>query len=61
MLATMAEKSRVNTMFGWFQRLLPKTGNFFEMFEAHAVTIDAAAEAPARLISGEARPRRAYP
>jgi predicted phosphate transport protein (TIGR00153 family) len=26
-------------MFGWFQRLLPKTGNFFEMFEAHAAVI----------------------
>ena len=32
-------------MFGWFQRLLPRTGNFFEMFESHAaVTLDAAAE-----------------
>ena len=27
-----------HTMFGWFQRLLPKTGNFFEMFEAHAAS-----------------------
>jgi len=32
-------------MFGWFQRLLPKTGDFFGMFEAHAATILAAAEA----------------
>ena len=23
-------------MFSWFQRLLPKTGDFFGMFEAHA-------------------------
>ena len=23
-------------MFAWFQRLLPKTGGFFELFEAHA-------------------------
>jgi predicted phosphate transport protein (TIGR00153 family) len=37
-------------MFGWFQRLLPRTGNFFEMFEAHAVVIlDAAASLSALL------------
>jgi uncharacterized protein len=30
-------------MFGWFQRLLPKTGDFFGMFEAHSATlVDAA-------------------
>src|SRR5687768_5667427 len=30
-------------MFGWFQRLLPKTGDFFAMFEAHSATlVDAA-------------------
>jgi uncharacterized protein Yka (UPF0111/DUF47 family) len=32
-------------MFGWFQRLLPQTGDFFGMFEAHAATLMAAAEA----------------
>jgi len=26
-------------MFAWFQRLLPRTGNFFGMFEAHAATV----------------------
>jgi predicted phosphate transport protein (TIGR00153 family) len=36
-------------MFGWFQRLLPQTGDFFGMFEAHATTILAAAEALNRL------------
>jgi len=36
-------------MFGWFQRLLPQTGDFFGMFEAHADTILAAAEALNRL------------
>ena len=36
-------------MFGWFQRLLPKTGDFFGMFEAHAATLLAAAEALNRL------------
>jgi uncharacterized protein len=48
-LQLVAEKSRVSQMFGWFQRLLPKTGNFFELFEAHAVTIVAAADALGRL------------
>lgn len=32
-------------MFGWFQRLLPQTGDFFSMFEAHAATLVAAADA----------------
>lgn len=51
-LNVVAERSRVGQMFGWFQRLLPKTGNFFELFEAHAVTIVAAADALARLLQG---------
>ena len=41
-------------MFGWFQRLLPRTGNFFEMFEAHAAIILAAADATARLLEAPA-------
>jgi uncharacterized protein Yka (UPF0111/DUF47 family) len=32
-------------MFAWFQRLLPQRGDFFGMFEAHAATLVAAAEA----------------
>ena len=32
-------------MLGWFQRLLPKTGDFFGMFEAHAAMLTAAADA----------------
>jgi uncharacterized protein len=32
-------------MLAWFQRLLPKTGDFFGMFEAHAAMLVAAAEA----------------
>jgi uncharacterized protein Yka (UPF0111/DUF47 family)/8-oxo-dGTP pyrophosphatase MutT (NUDIX family) len=52
MLVAVAQKSKVNAMFGWFQRLLPKTGNFFELFEAHALTITAAADALARLLQG---------
>ena len=39
-------------MFAWFQNLLPKTGNFFEQFEAHAVSMTLAAEALAKLMRG---------
>ncbi len=49
-LNVVAERSKVSHMFAWFQRLLPKNGNFFEMFEAHAVTVVAAADAMARLL-----------
>jgi predicted phosphate transport protein (TIGR00153 family) len=49
----VGEKTRRwGAMFAWFQRLLPKTGNFFEQFEAHATTVLAAAEATARVLSG---------
>ena len=37
-------------MFGWFQRLLPRTGNFFEMFEGHAAVILEAADVMVRLL-----------
>jgi len=46
----------LSSMFAWFQRLLPKTGNFFELFEAHAATVLAAAEATARLLAGGPTP-----
>lgn len=36
-------------MFGWFQRLLPKSGDFFGMFERHAAACVDAAEALAQL------------
>ncbi|GAA4217107.1 DUF47 domain-containing protein [Sphingomonas endophytica] len=39
-------------MFAWFQRLLPKTGNFFEQFEGHAAIGLAAAHATAQLLEG---------
>ena len=38
-------------MFAWFQRLLPKTGNFFDLFEAHAGDRPRAADALARLLA----------
>ena len=49
-LDAVARKSKVGPMFAWFQRLLPKSGNFFDMFEAHIVTVVAAADALARLL-----------
>jgi uncharacterized protein Yka (UPF0111/DUF47 family) len=49
-LHAVATKSKVSHMFGWFQRLLPRTGNFFELFEAHAMTVVAGADALARLL-----------
>ena len=37
-------------MFNWFQRLLPRKGDFFGMFEAHATTLVAAAAAMKDLV-----------
>src|SRR3954451_135836 len=39
-------------MFNFFQRLLPRTGDFFGMFEAHAATIVGAAKALDKLVDG---------
>jgi predicted phosphate transport protein (TIGR00153 family) len=44
-------------MFNWFQRLLPRTGDFFGMFEAHAATFVAAATALNTLVDGRTPPR----
>lgn len=52
MFATVAKKSRITDMSAWFQRLLPKQGNFFEMFESHAAVVVAGADALARLVQG---------
>ena len=51
-LGIVAEKSKVGPMFAWFQRLLPKTGGFFELFEAHSLAITGAGEAIGRLVQG---------
>lgn len=40
-------------MFAWFQRMLPKSGDFFALFERHAATMVASAEALVSLTSGE--------
>lgn len=39
-------------MFGWFQRLLPHSGDFFVLFERHAVAMTGAADALAQLTAG---------
>jgi len=43
-------------MLNWFQRLLPRTGDFFGMFEAHAATLVAAADALSKLVDGGTPP-----
>lgn len=37
-------------LLGWFQRLLPREGRFFDLFEAHAATLVGGAEALALLL-----------
>jgi uncharacterized protein len=39
-------------MFNWFQTLLPRTSDFFAMFERHAATLVAAANALSELVNG---------
>ena len=43
-------------MFAWFQRLLPTTHDFFDMFERHAATLVGAAEALVSLTQGDGDP-----
>lgn len=47
--ATLKEGFR---MFNWFQALMPKQGNFFGLFEAHAETLTAGSAALSRLLQG---------
>jgi predicted phosphate transport protein (TIGR00153 family) len=44
-------------MFKWFQSLLPRTGDFFGMFERHASTVVAAANALGELVEGRLDPK----
>ena len=39
-------------MFNWFQGLLPRTSDFFAMFERHGATLVAAADALTKLVDG---------
>ena len=49
LIGVVAEKSKVGPMFAWFQRLLPQSGDFFGLFEAHAQSVVAGADALGRL------------
>lgn len=49
---TVADKTGVNAMFAWFQKLLPHQDVFFDLFERHAATLVAGADALARLLQG---------
>jgi predicted phosphate transport protein (TIGR00153 family) len=40
-------------MFGWFQRLLPQSGDIFVLYERHSAACVAAAEALSQLVHGE--------
>ena len=50
----VADKTGVNAMFAWFQKLLPQQSNFFDLFEKQAGTLVAGADALARLAQGGA-------
>lgn len=50
--AVMQNKRAGVPMFHWFQTLMPKQGNFFALFEAHAVTLLAGSDALVRLLQG---------
>ena len=43
----------METMFGWFQRLLPHSSDFFVLFERHSAAMTGAADALAQLTAGE--------
>jgi predicted phosphate transport protein (TIGR00153 family) len=45
-------------MFNWFQALLPRTSDFFGMFENHAATLVAAADALSELAAGHSPPQK---
>src|SRR5690348_7310788 len=51
------EDNSGGSMFNWFQRILPRTGDFFGMFEAHAATLVAAARALEQLTADGADPK----
>jgi predicted phosphate transport protein (TIGR00153 family) len=50
LLDAVVQKSGISNMFAWFQRLLPRQGNFFDLFEAHVKTVVAGADALTRLL-----------
>jgi predicted phosphate transport protein (TIGR00153 family) len=48
------EESSGGSMFNWFQSLLPRTSDFFGMFERHAAAVVAAGNALGELVDGGA-------
>jgi len=50
--AVATKTSGVFSMFAWFQRLLPHSADFFRLFENHAATVLAGAEATVRALEG---------
>ncbi len=46
------EIGRKIPLLRWFQSLMPRQGSFFELFEAHSITLLAGADALARLMQG---------
>jgi len=50
--AVQAHARKRIPMLGWFHALLPKQGRFFDLFEAHAQTLVAGADALALLLLG---------
>lgn len=48
-----AGPNRRNRMAGWFQKLLPSQGRFFDQFEEHAATLVGGADALAKLLHGD--------
>jgi uncharacterized protein len=47
-------------MLGWFQRLMPHTLLFFPLFERHAMTVTAAAEALRQMLEGDEHASQHY-
>jgi len=51
-IGTVAKTTGVSAMFAWFQRLMPQSANFFDLFERQAACLVAGADALARLAQG---------
>src|SRR3546814_15743338 len=48
----MSDKTGVSRMFACIQRLLPRPGTFFDLFQSHAATLVAGANALSRMLQG---------
>jgi predicted phosphate transport protein (TIGR00153 family) len=52
-LAEARRQSGVSLVFDWFRRLVPRSADFFVLFERHSAATVAAAEALSQLVRGE--------